>query len=67
MCTNGTVRLAGSDFARHGRVEVCVNGSWGTICETFWDNVDASVICKQLGFSPYGNYYHYSPLKLFFM
>ena len=40
----------------NGRVEVCVGGRYGTICNVFWDNEDASVVCQQLGFSPYGNW-----------
>ena len=53
-CPNGEVRLVGSSSASGGRVEICVEQSWTTVCDMYWDNEDASVLCRQLGFSPHG-------------
>ena len=53
-CEDGDIRLRGARSAFGGRVEVCVQLLWTTICDETWDNLDASVVCYQLGFSSYG-------------
>ena len=63
-CTPGEIRLKGSSIPRQGRVEVCVNGTWGTICDDFWDNRDASAVCRQLGYSPYGEVVMYTDIHI---
>jgi len=48
------VRLNGNHMATGGFVEVYANGQWGTICDDGWDDRDAAVICRMIGFSENG-------------
>ena len=54
-CTDGHLRLRGGTTPRQGRVEMCYEGQWGTVCDDLWGTNDAKVACRQLGFSSYGN------------
>ena len=54
-CMHGAIRLAGS-ISSQGRVEVCLNNTWGTVCDNMWGATDARVVCRQLGFSRYSEF-----------
>ena len=54
-CSTGDVRLVGSGDGDEGRLEVCVNKAWGTVCSDEFDTTDASVACGTIeGFSGNG-------------
>ena len=53
-CTDGDIRLIDGSNELEGRVEVCVDGVWGTVCSDLWGTEESSVACRQLGFSQTG-------------
>ena len=48
-CTTGEVRLVGSGDGDEGRLEVCVNSAWGSVCSDGFDLEETSVVCTSLG------------------
>lgn len=53
VCIHGEIRLEGGSNV-YGRVEVCNDGVWGTVCSTSWDDTSAGVVCAQLGLDSTG-------------
>ena len=59
-CSNGETRIVNGQSAE-GLLEICYDGFWGSICPSYWDNNDAKVACRQLGYTDIGMLYIYKP------
>ena len=54
-CTDGDIRLVDGIVDVEGRPEVCINGVWGSVCQTGWTIVDTISFCAELGYFGTGN------------
>ena len=50
-CVDGDIRLVNGSSPLEGRVEICMNNAWGTVCNNSFSSSDAEVVCTQLGYS----------------
>ena len=41
-----------------GRVEICYDGVWGSVCDSSWNDQDAAIVCLQLGFQGTSKFTH---------
>ena len=48
------MRLVNGTSDMEGRIEICFDEAWGTICDNLWTTNDGNVACRQLGFSQIG-------------
>lgn len=47
----GSIRLEGGSGSHEGRVEIYYLKRWGTVCDRYFNLLDATVVCHQLGYS----------------
>ena len=57
-CSDGDILLYDgtklSTEHSNGTVLVCLDNEYGTVCDDFWDVLDAMVVCRYLGFESAG-------------
>ena len=53
VCYDGDIRLVNGSQPHEGRVEICFNETWVTVCDYIYDYHTslANVVCKQLGYT----------------
>ena len=49
-CSDGDIRLVNGTLITplEGRVEICINNAWGTVCDRTFSEDEANVICRQI-------------------
>ena len=54
VCNDGDIKLYGGPSDNEGTVVICKDSFWGLIGQTTWDDRDAKVTCRQLGYAADG-------------
>ena len=49
-CVTGSLRLSGGSSPSEGRLEVCYDDHWGTVCDDDFGNTNAGMVCRLLGY-----------------
>ena len=49
-CDENSIRIVSGTQPWNGRLEVCLGGYWGAVCEDLFEDVDAAVACRNLGY-----------------
>ena len=62
-CSTGDIRLVGGVLDNEGRLEVCINQQWGSVCSISWGSTDTTVACRQLGYQELGIYKIYADME----
>ena len=53
-CSSGDIRLWGGQTEYEGNIEICTDhGVWSAVCDRYWDNIDATVACRQLNYTSF--------------
>ena len=50
-CYDGDMRLINGLTEAEGRVEICTEGRWATLCGKLWTENNTVVVCRYFGFS----------------
>ena len=55
VCEQYAIRLVGGTTVFEGRVELCIDETWNTVCaDSAWTNIDANIACRQAGYAATG-------------
>ena len=54
-CSDGDGNLLNGGIVNEGKLQICVNGTWGSVCASKdFSNTEARVVCRHLGYTDKG-------------